>query len=236
MQQQKKNNLKSPKIQVNKACVKAIVITNPSNPCGSVYSQHHLLQVLEAVKQAYPNAVVIADEIYSEVVFNHGKFHPLNELAKPLAIPIITLSGIAKNFYAPGMRIGWIACSEEGEEDRLARFKKSVWNLSMTTMGPSSMLQAILPSILLLPCEIDERTAQWRANSLRQLDENVVKFSEKLREIEAVQLHSLPQGAMYIFFEIRLNRTKRAFADIFAFCQALFVEENVILLPGTCTF
>lgn len=67
---------------------KAILINNPSNPCGSNYSLDHLAQVVAvAQKHGLP---IIADEIYGGVVFN-GKFNPIQLIRGD--VPVLSLGG-----------------------------------------------------------------------------------------------------------------------------------------------
>eukprot|EP00604_Paraphysomonas_vestita_P000182 CAMPEP_0174824670 /NCGR_PEP_ID=MMETSP1107-20130205/36771_1 /TAXON_ID=36770 /ORGANISM="Paraphysomonas vestita, Strain GFlagA" /LENGTH=246 /DNA_ID=CAMNT_0016053271 /DNA_START=513 /DNA_END=1250 /DNA_ORIENTATION=- len=76
---------------------KAILITNPSNPCGSSYSREHLIDIVAiARKHQVP---IIADEIYGGLVFN-GSFTPIASVSGE--IPVLSVSGLAKEFIVPG--------------------------------------------------------------------------------------------------------------------------------------
>ena len=110
----------------DKQNVKAVVICNPSNPTGSVYDKEHIENILNYVKLYFPKAVVIADQIYEDVVFDPGyRFIDMGPIGKRMSLPVVTLSGIAKGFHAPGWRLGWIVSFGMSEE-----FKKRVHNLS----------------------------------------------------------------------------------------------------------
>jgi tyrosine aminotransferase len=99
-------------IDSNTAC---ILLNNPSNPCGSVYSKEHLLKLLAiAEKHSLP---VISDEIYADMVFSGHVFHPLATLTK--TVPILTCGGLAKKFLVPGWRVGWVLI-----HDRHGQFKQ----------------------------------------------------------------------------------------------------------------
>ena len=120
----------------------AIVINNPSNPCGSVYSKEHLQEILR-VAETYC-VPIIADEIYDEMVFGDDEFHPMASLTK--TVPILTCGGIAKDYMVPGWRLGWILV-----HDRQGIFEKEVRkglvNLSQIILGANSLIQAILPDV-----------------------------------------------------------------------------------------
>jgi tyrosine aminotransferase len=86
------------------AKTKAILVNNPSNPCGSVYSKEHLEDILAiAAKHRIP---IIADEIYGGLVFEGRRFFPLASLSK--VVPILSVGGISKEFLVPGWRLGWV--------------------------------------------------------------------------------------------------------------------------------
>lgn len=82
----------------------ALIINNPSNPCGSVYDEDHLRSVLEiAYRYKIP---VIADEIYERLVFPEKRF--VSTASINAGVPILICGGLAKRFLVPGWRLGWI--------------------------------------------------------------------------------------------------------------------------------
>ena len=83
---------------------RAILVNNPSNPCGSVFSKDHLMEILAlAERHKLP---IISDEVYEYMVFPPAVFHPLASLST--SVPILTCTGMAKKFIVPGWRIGWV--------------------------------------------------------------------------------------------------------------------------------
>lgn len=70
----------------------AIVVNNPNNPCGAVYSREHLEKICRlAEKYRLP---IIADEIYGDMIYGGAKFHPMATLRPK--VPILTCDGISK--------------------------------------------------------------------------------------------------------------------------------------------
>lgn len=121
----------------------AIIVINPSNPCGSVYSREHLQDILEvASRNRLP---IIADEIYEHFVFSDHEFISMSALSKD--VPILTCSGLTKRFLVPGWRMGWIVIHDRndifGKEVR-----KGLNNLATRILGPSTLIQRALPTIL----------------------------------------------------------------------------------------
>lgn len=122
----------------------AIVVINPSNPCGSVYDKEHLFEILDVASR---NRVpIIADEIYEHFVFAGHEFKALSALSKD--VPILTCGGLTKRFLVPGWRMGWLIIHDRnnifGKEVR-----KGLTNLSNRILGPNTVIQRALPSILL---------------------------------------------------------------------------------------
>lgn len=83
---------------------KAILVNNPSNPCGCVYSKQHLLDIIQIARE---NCIpIIADEIYANMAFDGHQFHAMASLCND--VPIVCVGGLAKQYMVPGWRIGWI--------------------------------------------------------------------------------------------------------------------------------
>lgn len=90
---------------------------NPSNPCGSVYNDHHMREIIDvAADSCLP---IIADEIYENMVFTGHSFTPIASLTDE--VPVLSCRGTTKRFMIPGMRLGWITV-----HDRHKRFGPAV--------------------------------------------------------------------------------------------------------------
>ncbi len=82
-----------------------ILINNPSNPCGSVYSKAHLKKIISVAERYH--LPIIADEVYGEMVFPGYEFYYMSELSE--SVPILSCNALSKRFILPGWRFGWIA-------------------------------------------------------------------------------------------------------------------------------
>jgi tyrosine aminotransferase len=88
--------------------IRGIVINNPSNPTGAAFSEAHLHQIIKFChKFKFP---IVADEVYGDLVLGDNVFYPVAQVAARLGrtVPVITTSGLAKQFLLPGWRVGWI--------------------------------------------------------------------------------------------------------------------------------
>lgn len=200
---------------------KAILINNPSNPCGSVFSHQHLLDILEVAERNF--LPIISDEIYADMVFAPNEFIPLAPLSKN--VPILTVGGLAKRWLVPGWRIGWVLI-----QDKNGVFEKEVraalFNLTQLILGSNSLIQKCLPAIL------HETDQAFYDSTLSVLEENA-KFSyERLANVPGLK-PVMPQGAMYMMVGIDIEKFP-GMNDDMDFTQRLISEQSVFCLPGKC--
>jgi tyrosine aminotransferase len=87
--------------------IRGMVVTNPSNPTGSVYSRQHLADICQLAQRYY--IPIIADEVYGDLTFgSDNEFHSLADVAQEFEVPVIVASGIGKQYLVPGWRLGWL--------------------------------------------------------------------------------------------------------------------------------
>ena len=125
------------------AKTKFFVVNNPSNPCGSVWSKEHQLEIIEFAKRVH--LPILADEIYYGVVYDDSaKFTSFGNLSKD--VPIICASGISKIYGVPGWRLGWaIFYNNHGYFDHVL---EGMRKLMMILLHPNTLIQFALPKIL----------------------------------------------------------------------------------------
>ncbi|KAK1437988.1 hypothetical protein QVD17_03789 [Tagetes erecta] len=122
----------------------AMVIINPGNPCGNVYTRDHLKEIAETARRL--GILVIADEAYGHLTFGSNPFVPMGLFGN--IAPILTLGSLSKRWMVPGWRIGWIARSDPDgifeEQGIVECIKRSL----ITNTEPATFIQAALPQIL----------------------------------------------------------------------------------------
>ncbi|XP_029653064.1 tyrosine aminotransferase-like [Octopus sinensis] len=198
-----------------------IVIINPSNPCGSVYSKSHIKDILSiASKYRLP---IIADEVYRDIVFHDQTFHSMASLSTD--VPVLTCSGIAKRFLVPGWRMGWIVINDRG-----GVFEKEIrgglLNLSQKILGPCTLVQGALPTIL-------KNTEKSFFDSVITIVEENAKFChESLLRIPGLK-PVMPQGALYMMVGIQMEHFPD-FPNDQTFVEQLVEEQSVFCLPASC--
>ncbi|XP_043681568.1 tyrosine aminotransferase isoform X2 [Vespula pensylvanica] len=199
----------------------AIVINNPSNPCGSVFSRNHILDILNIAARYY--VPIIADEIYEHMVFPGRTFHSLASLSSE--VPILLCSGLGKRFLVPGWRMGWIIIHDkqnvlEGE------IRKGLQCLSQRIIGSNTLIQGALPAILRNTPEKFYDDVMRTLHTHSKLCYNCIAKIPGLKPI-------MPDGAMYMMVSIDLASFPEFNSDL-EFVQRLLMEESVFCLPGQC--
>lgn len=86
---------------------RALVLINPNNPTGAVYSKEVLLQIIELARKH--QLILFADEIYSKIVYDDAEFIPLASLADDVFI--VSFNGLSKSYRLAGFRSGWMILS-----------------------------------------------------------------------------------------------------------------------------
>jgi alanine-synthesizing transaminase len=86
---------------------RAIIIINPNNPTGALYSDELLLQIIEIARQH--QLIIFADEIYDKVLYDGATHTSIASLADDVLF--VTFNGLSKNYRACGYRSGWMIVS-----------------------------------------------------------------------------------------------------------------------------
>ncbi|XP_028392036.1 tyrosine aminotransferase-like [Dendronephthya gigantea] len=200
---------------------KLIVVINPSNPCGSVYTKEHLEAILDvAEKHQIP---ILCDEVYAYVTFGDRPFYSMGCVTKN--VPVLTVGGIAKRFLAPGWRLGWVVIHDRnnafGEEVRA-----SLRRLCQRVLGPCAPLQAALPIML--------------SDNQPEFFEKPLTLMRSVSEIFYDSFSSIPElfpvrayGAMYMLIGINIDKLTGIKDDV-EFTQLLMSEQSVFCLPAKC--
>lgn len=176
--------------------------------------------------------MVIADEIYEDMVFEGNEYIPLARLSqesKETSWPILTCSGLAKRFLVPGWRFGWV-CINEPEESDLTEIRKGLFDLSTLIIGACTLIQSALP-------EIFENTPEsFYEDTNKILERNSVFLSDELGKIEGLKVIK-PQGTMYILVGIDFDEFEGfkgdGDGDDLKVSELLISEQSISVLPGS---
>ena len=115
------------------ARTKWLILNNPGNPSGAVYSAGDLEGLAEVLRR-HPRVWVLADDIYEHIIYGGGPFATIAEVAPDLYERTLTMNGLSKAYCMTGWRIGYGA----GPKPLVAAMSKVQ---SQTTSGASSISQ-----------------------------------------------------------------------------------------------
>lgn len=191
---------------------KAIVLINPNNPTGSIYKKETLLQIIDLAVEH--NLVIFADEIYDKLIFDNKNLTSIAALNDQ--VPVITFSGLSKNFLAPGFRIGWGVVS--GNPKVLSNYIEATHKLLRARVSANHPLQFAIPTAL-------DGKQEHLKDVITRLERRRKITMDKLATIEGINLVQ-PEGSFYAFPSIDV-------ADDKHFCTELLKETGVVLVPGT---
>lgn len=192
---------------------KALVLCNPSNPCGKVFTREELLEIAELVKKY--DTYVITDEVYEHIVYapyKHTYFASLPDMWERT----ISCSSLSKTYSITGWRLGYIIATE-----RIVETAKKVHDF--LTVGAAAPLQeAVLPGLKFGQEYYDELLAKYTAK--KEL------FLKGLDEIGLS--HTNPQGAYYVLMDI----SEFGYESDLVFCEDLARKVGVGAVPGSSFF
>ena len=97
--------------------VKLLVLINPNNPTGNIATESEIDKLIN-IAEKWPNCTIIADEIYDGLDFSDNF---ISVASRSKSVPIITLNGVSKVYFAPGWRIGYMAWHDPNNRLRLVR-------------------------------------------------------------------------------------------------------------------
>ena len=198
---------------------RAIVIINPNNPTGAVYSRECLSGLAKIAEEK--NLVILSDEIYDQMVYEDAQFIPMATVC--LDALCVTFSGLSKVYRACGYRVGWAVFS--GALDRseeLLRAMDLLAGLRLCSNVPGQWaVQTALGGYQSVSKLCSE---EGRLYESRQAVIDGVNASEFLTVVP-------PRGAMYAF--IGVNTQKLPGFDDEAFAMELLEKKHVLVAPGS---
>lgn len=199
---------------------RAIVVNNPSNPCGSVFNKEHLKKILEvAARRRVP---IIADEIYNHFVFPDQEFHYIAALTDE--VPVLSCSGLTKRYLVPGWRMGWITVHDRNHV--LKHVRVGLQSLSTRTIGANTIVQGALPTIL------GSTPPEFFRSTLELVQTNAELAYKMLSSVKGLN-PVMPSGAMYMMVGLDMARLP-AFETDLQVVEAMVTEQSVFCLPGKC--
>ncbi len=196
--------------------VRLLVLINPNNPTGNVATKSEIEQMI-SIAEKWPNCMIIADEIYDGLDFT-GQQVSVASLSSH--VPVFTLNGVSKVYYAPGWRIGYMAIHDP--QHRMSAIRDGIERLLR------SRLCASTPAQMGYLAGLNESREWMDAYTSKVISQRDLCL-RRIENIEGLEVQK-PGGAFYMF--VRLTDEKWA-TDDKQFVLDLLHEEHVLVVHGS---
>lgn len=192
---------------------KAIILCNPSNPCGKVFTYDEL-KIIADLAEKY-DTFVITDEVYEHIVYEPNK-HIYFASLPGMWERTISCSSLSKTYSITGWRLGYIIAPSH-----IIDVAKKVHDF--LTVGAAAPLQEAAVTGL----RFGEDYYKWLQ------DKYTKKRNLLLNGLDALNIaHTVPQGAYYILLDI----SEFGFESDLEFCEVLARDVGVGAVPGSSFF
>lgn len=194
---------------------KALILNSPSNPTGMIYSREEL-QAIGDWAVAH-DLLIVADDIYGRLVYGDNEFTPIATLSDAIRKQTLIINGVSKTYAMTGWRIGFAV----GDKELIQAMTDIA---SQSTSNPTAVSQ--YAAVEALTGEQDS------VETMRQaFEERLNRLYPLLSEIPGVQVDK-PQGAFYLFPNVKGTMELCGYTDVTEFTDALLAEAHVALVTG----
>ena len=197
---------------------KAIVVINPNNPTGAVYSKELLLEIVEVARQN--NLIIFADEIYDKILYDGAIHHHIATLAPDLLT--VTFNGLSKAYRVAGFRQGWMILN--GPKKHAKGYIEGLDMLASMRLCANVPMQHAIQTALGGYQSINEFILPGG-----RLLEQRNKAYELLNQIPGISC-TKPMGALYMFPKIDIKKFNMYDDEKMVF--DLLAQEKVLLVHG----
>lgn len=198
---------------------KAILIINPNNPTGALYSDEILKEIVRIAEKH--DLVVLSDEIYDRLLFD-GATHTSTAVFSENAT-VITMNGLSKSHCLCGFRCGWMVIS--GPFEKRSQITESLVKLASVRLCPNAIMQTIIPAAL----ADTEYTEKLVSPGGRLYEQRKATF-EALDKAECMS-YVKNTGSFYVFPKIIKNADK--ITDDRKFTYDLLMDKHILVVPGS---
>ncbi|WP_169581637.1 MULTISPECIES: pyridoxal phosphate-dependent aminotransferase [Microbacterium] len=198
---------------------KAIVVINPNNPTGAVYSREILEGIADIAREN--SLLVLSDEIYDRILFDDAAHIPMASVAPDLLV--LTFNGLSKTYRVAGYRSGWLVIT--GPKGHASGFLEGITLLASTRLCPNVPAQHAVQAALSGVQSIDALIAP--TGRLHEQRDAAWEGLEAIPGVTCVR----PQGALYAF--PRLDPEVHEIHDDGRLVYDFLVAEHVLLVQGT---
>ena len=198
---------------------RAIVVINPNNPTGALYSDELLLEIIAIARQH--NLIIYADEIYDKVLYEGATHTAMGSLSEDVLT--ISFNGLSKNYRSCGYRAGWMVVS--GDKREAKDYIEGLDMLASMRLCANVPAQYGIQTALGGYQSIDDLVAP--GGRLRRQRDLAHELLTAIPGVTCVK----PKAALYMF--PRLDPEMYPIKDDQAFITEFLREEKVLLVQGS---
>jgi alanine-synthesizing transaminase len=198
---------------------KAIVMINPNNPTGAIYSKEVLLELTQIAREN--GLILFADEIYDKMLYDAEKHISLASLSTDVVV--ITFNGLSKNYRSCGYRAGWMVVS--GDKEMVRDYIEGLNMLASMRLCANVPGQYAIQTALGGYQSINDLVSE--GGRLARQRDLAWKLITDIPGVTCVK----PKSALYLF--PKLDSEMYPIADDQQFVADLLKEEKVLLVQGS---
>ena len=198
---------------------KAIVLINPNNPTGAVYSEEVLRGIIDLARKH--DLIIFSDEIYDKILYDQATHIPTASLAQDVLI--ITMGGLSKNYRIAGFRAGWMVISGP-------KFHAEDYLEGLNILASMRLCANV-------PCQHAIQTALGGYQSINELikdDGRLIKqrnlAHKMINDIDGLSCNPA-MGALYLF--VKVDQEKFNIVDDERMILDLLKQEKILLVHGS---
>ena len=201
------------------ANTKALVIINPNNPTGALYTKEILSEIIDIARKN--SLVIISDEIYDRLVLDEKQHISIAALADD--VTMITMNGLSKSHCICGLRCGWLCISGIEKEKKILR--DALVKIASVRLCSNALMQLVIPDAL-----ADSAYTEDMISSNGRLSRQRNAVIEELDKIDGIS-YVKNSAAFYLFPKLNLKafglKSDREFA------KKLLDEKHILVIPGS---
>ncbi len=198
---------------------KAIVIINPNNPTGVLYTPDLLEEIIKIAREN--KILIFSDEIYDRLVMD-GKTHVSTASLAP-DLPIVTLNGISKSHCVCGYRCGWMLIS--GPKEYTEEYRKGIIQMTSLRLCANALAQIVIPAAM-----ADDETPRSMISPGGRIYEQREAVCRELDKIDGLT-YVKNDGAFYMFPKLDVKKFNITSDKVFA--RDLLHATNILMVPGS---
>ena len=201
---------------------KAVLLNNPSNPTGAIYSEAELRAIADVCVRH--DLYIIADEIYDKLVYDGAVFTSIPTLSEEVKQHTVLINGVSKTYAMTGWRVGYALA-----EKPIAKAMSSY--VSHSTGAPATMAQCASEAALQLP--------QDQVSAMRDIFESRRNYLVKrMNSLDGVSCLT-PGGAFYVMMNLTQLFGKKIDGEVITDADAfarIFLEKSMVAVVSCTAF